>query len=152
MKPRTIEELSLAARVSRPDGPAWMLRRRRLERLACLLEAAREPARLFITMECYRKRERLALKQDGSPLSIAFRDPLLRLEGMSGDSVGDGVAFFGLSQREAHALLCDCGYGGVMRMGAPLNRLIAGRARKLAAKRSLAEWRDRVAAWLGPAG
>ncbi|QGM97400.1 hypothetical protein [Methylocystis parvus] len=148
MKPQTIDDISSAARVSRHPFPAWMLRRRRLERLAELLEAAPTPARLFVTMECYPRRDRLMLRQEGSPLFVAFADPLFRREGLTGDSVADGVAFFGLSLREAHALLCDCGYGGVMRMGAPLNGLIAARARRLASKRTFAEWRDRIVAWI----
>ncbi len=148
MERRPIDQIAGAARVSRAGCPDWMLRRQRLERLAGLLEAAEKPVRLFITMECYPKHERRGLRHEGSPLTIALRDPLFRQEGLTGDSVGEGMTFFRLSMREAHALLCDCGYGGVMRMGASLNSLVAARARRLAAKRSFAEWRDRIAAWL----
>ncbi|WP_424360142.1 hypothetical protein [Methylocystis parvus] len=148
MERRPIDQIARTARVARADCPDWMLRRQRLERLAGLIETAEKPVRLFITMECYAKQERLALRHDGSPLTIAFRDPLFRQEGLTGDSVREGMTFFRLSLREAHALLCDCGYGGVMRMGASLNNLVAARARGLAAKRSFAEWRDRLAAWL----
>lgn len=148
MERRPIDQIARTARVSRADCPDWMLRRQRLERLAGLIQAAEKPVRLFITMECYAKKERLALRHDGSPLTIAFKDPLFRQEGLAGDSVREGMAFFRLSLREAHALLCDCGYGGVMRMGASLNNLVAARASQLAAKRSFAEWRDRIAAWL----
>lgn len=147
MERRPIDQIAQAARISRSPCPDWMLRRQRLERLANLLEAAENPVRLFITMECYPKNERRALRQDGSPLTIARQDPLFRQEGLSGDTVGEGMTFFRLSLREAHALLCDCGYGGVMRMGASLNSLVAARARRLAATHSLAEWRDRLAAW-----
>ncbi len=98
-------------------------------------------------MECYRRKERLALSQPGSPLSFAYDDVSFRREGLAGETVGDGVAFFGLSMSEAHTLLCDCGYGGVARMGAPLAQLVAARARSLAAKPSLAEIRFRLAQW-----
>jgi hypothetical protein len=148
MERRPIGQIAQFARVSRPPCPHWMLRRQRLERLASLLEASQKPVRLFITMECYPRAERRTLRQDGSPLTIALQDPLFRQEGLSGDSVGEGMSFFGLSLGEAHVLLCDCGYGGVMRMGASLNSLVAARARKLAAKRSFAEWRDRLSTWL----
>lgn len=148
MERRPIDQIARTARVSRAVCPDWMLRRQRLERLAGLIEAAEKPLRLFITMECYSKKERLALRHDGSPLTLALQDPLFRQEGLTGDSVGEGITFFRISLREAHALLCDCGYGGVMRMGASLNNLAAARARRLAARPSLAEWRDRLAAWL----
>jgi hypothetical protein len=148
MERRPIDQIARTARISRADCPDWMLRRQRLERLASLIEAMEKPVRLFITMECYPKHERRALRHDGSPLTIALQDPLFRQEGLAGDRVEDGITFFRLSLREAHALLCDCGYGGVMRMGASLNSLVAARARRLAARRSFAEWRDRLAAWL----
>ncbi|PPD44821.1 MAG: hypothetical protein CTY15_05980 [Methylocystis sp.] len=152
MKRRTIEEIAKTARVENTHTqmgiPGWALRRRRLERLATLLESAREPVRLFTTMECYRRRERLALRQAGSPLSIAFQDDALRREGLADDSVGAAVDFFGLSMREAHALLCDCGYGGLALIGRPIAHLVASRARGLAAKRSIAELRFRLAEWL----
>lgn len=149
MERRSIETIARTARITRVDFPAWELRRRRLERLAGLLESTKAPVRLFTTMECYRKKERLLLRQPNSPLALACDDALLRGEGLAGDSVADGVAFFGLSLREAHALLCDCGYSGLARMGAPLAHLVATRARRLAAKKSLAEMRFRLAQWLG---
>jgi hypothetical protein len=150
VKRRTIEEIAKVARVERLDAPApqWIVRRRRLERLASLLEAHRAPVRLFMTMECYRKKERLALRHSGSPLSVAFSDPLFRQEGLAGDTVGDGVAFFHLSMREAHGLLCDCGYGGFAQMMVPISQLVARRARSLAARWSVGELRDRLSTWL----
>lgn len=148
MEQRAIDQIAKAARITRADQLAWAARRRRLERLASLLETTAAPVRMFSTMECYPKRERLALRQAGSALALAWSDPGFRREGLLGDSVGDAISFFNLSLSEAHALLCDCGYGGFARMNAPLNDLIAGRARALAAKRSVAEWLDRLAAVL----
>jgi hypothetical protein len=118
----------------------WATRRRRLERFAALLEGGREPVRLFTTMECYPRRERLALRQAGSPLAVAYRDPQLRREGLGGDRVGDAIAFFKLSLAEVHALLCDR-YGAFSLTGEPLAQRVAHRARRLAAKRNLEEWR-----------
>jgi hypothetical protein len=147
MKQRTINQLAEIARVSPADCPKWALRRRRLSRLSRLLETDGTPVRLFTTLECYRGSERLGLRQPGSPLALAYGDPIFRREGLKGDSIGDGIAFFGLSMREAHALLCDCGYGGPARVGATISALVAERARALAAKRSFAEIRDRLAEW-----
>lgn len=149
MERRSIKDTPACAPVSRPDCPDWALRRLRLERLASLMEAESEPVRLFSTMECYPKKRRLALRQEGSPLAIAFKDSIFRLEGLSGDTVGDGVSFFKLSLSEAHELLCDCHYGGVLHFGQPISEQVSRRARSLAAKHSFAELRDRVTSWLG---
>lgn len=99
-------------------------------------------------MECYPRRERMALRVERSPLAFAFRDAQFRREGLTGDSVGEGMAFFNLSMSEAHALLCDCHYGGFALFRAPLASLVAQRARKLAAKRCLAEWRNLLSGWV----
>jgi hypothetical protein len=53
-------------------------------------------------------------RADGSPLAIAFADPLLRAAGLFGDTVGRAEGFFGLSARETHYILCDCHYLGSM--------------------------------------
>ncbi len=150
MERRPLEEIARVARIERLEAPAprWIVRRRRLERLAGLLEAHPEPVRLFLTMECYPRRERLALRHSNSPVSVAFGDPTFRREGLAGDTVGDAVAFFDLSMREAHSLLCDCGYGGFAQMTTPIARLVAKRARTLAARWTMAELRDRFSVWL----
>jgi hypothetical protein len=146
MEPRSIEQIARSARVTQ-DGPSdWALRRARLDRLARLLESTTRPVRLFTALECYPRERRLALRQTDSPMAVAFADPLFREEGLAGDSVGDGVAFFHLSMREAHALLCDCRYG-LMRPGAPMAARVAQRARRMAARRSAAEWRELVLSW-----
>src|SRR5215207_8149828 len=44
--------------------------------------------------------EREALRVDGSPLTIAFEDPLLRVAGRASDRYGDAVRIFELSERE----------------------------------------------------
>ncbi|RTL84083.1 MAG: hypothetical protein EKK29_14510 [Hyphomicrobiales bacterium] len=151
MKRRAIAELVGTARVFGTDGLEWAVRRRRLERLAGLLESTHESVKLFSTMECYPRRERLMLRLDRSPLAVAYRDEQFRREGLRGDSVGEGMAFFNLSLREAHALLCDCGYGAFSFLGAPLSRQIARRARKLAAKRNFEEWRQLFDGWVDAA-
>lgn len=113
------------------------------------MEAEKEPVRLFSTLECYPKKKRLALRQEGSPLAIALKDSIFRIEGLSGDTVGDGVSFFKLSLSEAHALLCDCHYGGVLHFGQSISEQVARRARSLAAKHTFPELRDRFVTWLG---
>ncbi|GLI92309.1 hypothetical protein [Methylocystis echinoides] len=147
MERRAIQELARKARVYGPEYAEWALRRRRLERFAALLESTEGPVRLFSMMECYSKRERLALRLERSPLALAWQDAEFRRDGLRGDSVGEGVEFFNLSMREAHGLLCDCGYGGMAMFRTPLSHLVAQRARRLAAKRCWTEWRHLFADW-----
>lgn len=151
MERRAIQELARKARVYGPEYAEWAVRRRRLERLADLLESTDEPVRLFSTMECYSRKERLALRLERSPLAHAYHDAQFRRDGLRGDSVGEGMAFFNLSMREAHSLLCDCGYGGLALFRTPLSRLVAQRARKLAAKRCMTEWRHLIQDWVDTA-
>lgn len=149
MKHHTTREIAGFARIARPEYPEWVLRRQRLQRLASLLDATDESVKLFTTMECYPRKQRLELRHDDSPLAIAFKDPLFRIEGLSGDRVRDGVAFFRLSLGEAHALLCDCRYADIAQIRQPLAKQIAMRARRFAERRTFAEICDGLSAKLG---
>ena len=126
----------------------------RLERWATVLESCGK-TRLtpLIGIEFLSRRDRLALRCPHSPVAVACQDPVLRRAGLAGDRLGDAMLFFGLSERQAHALLCSCRYLGMMRTSevAKRLRLIAGGARtparwpqKLAA--ALARWLVRLAA------
>jgi len=55
--------------------------------------------------------ERALQRADDSPLSIAFSDPRLRAEGLAGDTIGDVAAFFGISERQLHDIVCYCHSG-----------------------------------------
>jgi hypothetical protein len=52
----------------------------------------------------------VAMRADRSPLTIAYEDPVFRAQGLRTDELGDAIAFFDLSQGEAHYLLCACHY------------------------------------------
>jgi len=100
--------------------PAW-LRTPALskgERLECWVEALkREGGRRLKTLfeiEHAPPTEWAALRADDSPLSVAFDDQRLRAEGLAGDTVGDAIAFFGISEAELHNILCFCYYGETM--------------------------------------
>ena len=58
--------------------------------------------------------DRAGLRADDSPLSVAFADPRLRADGLAGDTVGDAIGFFGVSELELHNILCFCHYGETM--------------------------------------
>jgi hypothetical protein len=90
-------------------------RRERLERWAEILE--QEPRRLLRAMHDVEHRspqELLAYRVDGSPLSVAYADPVLRAAGLRSDTVGDAGEFFDLSHEQLHYLLCFCHHGEMM--------------------------------------
>jgi hypothetical protein len=133
MEHRPLDELrdhanivELEARVA--ESPR-ALRRARLERFAKVLAQHEGVVTLFSRIEYMPEQERQPLRVDNSPLEIAYRDPLLRAQGLASDRLGDGIAFFDLSQGEAHYLLCDCHYTGLVTgdMLAERSRWIAGR-------------------------
>ena len=109
------------------------LRRRRLERLASLLENHMGPVRLFTQVEAVPGRRRRAMRRDYSPFAIAFSDPVFRTEGLADDTIGQATAFFGLALSETHELVCDCHYFGPV-----TGSTVAERARHMAAHPSIA--------------
>ena len=141
MEHKPVEALRLLADLH--DGvPNVLSRRERLERWAAVLE--REPERRLRSLgeiEFTPEAERAALRADNSPLAVAFSDPVLRASGLAGDRLGDAMAFFGLSERQAHRLLCSCMNGW---------RIEAGKAAR--SIRRLAEPRSSLPLVLGLAG
>ena len=113
MKHQKIDELGGVAEIV-PFATRRMSRRERLERWADLLD--RNPGKLnaLTRIEYLPLAERLEARADNSPLEVAYKDPVLREEGLPGDRLGDAMAFFELSGRDAHRLFCDCHYYGSM--------------------------------------
>lgn len=106
--------------------------RERLERWAEALE--REGGRRLRTLfeiEYAPLGERDAVRADDSPLGVAFNDVRLRAEGLAGDTIGDAIAFFGVSETELHGILCYCHNGETMAadVAAMRVRVAAARAR-----------------------
>jgi hypothetical protein len=120
-------------------GRGLQTRAERLARWAEVLK--RDPDRTLRSLgeiEFVPEGEREALRIDGSPLTVAFEDSLLRVAGLQSDKYGDAIRFFGLSEREGHRLLCSCMNGWSMRAGA-----VGSRVERLAARkpgRILARW------------
>jgi hypothetical protein len=110
------------------------LRRMRLERLAEVMARHSGPVTLLTRIEYLPEKDRLPMRIDNSPLEIAYRDPVLRGQGLAGDRLGDGLTFFDLSQAEAHYLLCDCHYSGMI-----TGDMIAARARAISSRMSVGE-------------
>ena len=131
MKHVTVEELQHVA-VVHPDKPhSPMTRKERLERWAELLEgdSDRQLSTLHGT-EFQRRQTRDAMRSVGSPISVAFNDPILRYEGLTGDTYGDARRFFDLSDGQLHDIVCYCHAGTSMsaRTAAYRVRAAIGRA------------------------
>jgi hypothetical protein len=56
-------------------------------------------------------KERSALRQESSPLTVAFEDPVLRSAGLASDRFGEVARFFGLSHWQLHDVVCNCHFG-----------------------------------------
>jgi len=111
MEQKSVAQLKAHAKVT-PFGVRPMSRHERLTRWEGLL--LREPERRLRTLsqvEFMASSNRRSLRLDGSPLALAFSDWVLRQEGLAGDSYGDIVDFFDLSEHQAHLLVCDCMHG-----------------------------------------
>jgi hypothetical protein len=68
------------------------------------------------------------MRADGSPISIAFEDPLLRAAGLENDSYGEATRFFELTDNQLHKIICYCHFGATVSAGTAahyLRKLIA---------------------------
>ena len=131
MEHRSFEQLHATAAVT-AKLRLFTERDERLERWAEVLE--REPRRCLPTLhrlEFVSRSERRDLRTEGSAISVAFADPLLRASGLAGDTYGDAREFFGLSERQAHRLLCSCLNGASVEA-----RPIAAALRKMVSRES----------------
>lgn len=132
MEHRRLAELNDIADLKPLARTTMMSRRERLDRWAELLEQA--PDRLVTTLEEIEwkpEAERRAMRADGSALTIAFSDPVLRSEGLQGDRLGDAIEFFELSDQDAHIVFCSCHGGSVMRSEDAARRVRGIRSRSL---------------------
>lgn len=109
MKHRDLETLKTEAAVVEPTA---MTKRDRLLRWAEALEA-RAGARLATLwgVEYAPRRDRLEMRQEQSPLTVAYADPVLREAGLKDDTYGAALQFFELSDAELHRLVCRCHFG-----------------------------------------
>jgi hypothetical protein len=116
-----------------------------LNRLADLLGACKEPVRLLTRIEEVPRIQRRALRCDLSPLALAYADVEFRRAGLAGDTVGDAMAFFDLTDNEVHTLFCDCHYGiGMSSVQVPA---IAARVRAVANRLSFQERWESIRAY-----
>jgi|SRR4051794_40603394 len=112
MRHQTLDQLHSVAEVHSHPG---MTRTQRLARWFELLE--RQPNRSLTALtgtEYRRSAERNAMRGEGSPISVAFEDPLLRDEGLKDDSYGEAKRFFELTDNQLHEIVCYCHVGMTM--------------------------------------
>jgi hypothetical protein len=92
--------------------PQQLSRSQRLERWAMALERlGNTRLRTLHETEHHHYDERLKLREDGSPLTVAFEEPVLRSAGLKDDTFGEAARFFNLSDWELHNVLCYCHFG-----------------------------------------
>ena len=129
MEHRTHAELESLAAVIRPQK---LTNKELLGRWALALER-RKGARLCTLRETEYKpaKERSAMREDSSPLTVAFEDPVLRSAGLTSDSFGEAARFFGLSHWQLHEVVCNCHFGETVTAEA-----VAARVRRLAGRTS----------------
>ena len=124
MRHTPVSEISRVADVHAIPPRPPLTRVQRLERWAEALE--REPDRVLTSLEEIEWKaedDRGAMRTDGSPVTVAYGDPALRAEGLASDRLGDALAFFRLTDAEAHFALCSCLYGQSMQAGVAARRV-----------------------------
>lgn len=126
MNLKTLEELTQVVEVRSPLERDRMSKQERLERWAEVLERAPQRyLRSLYETEYASRRQRCTLREDNSPLTVAFHDPVLRAEGLQSDSYGDAINFFELSDDDLHYIVCYCHHGPTMTPKAVARRVRA---------------------------
>src|SRR4029450_8483314 len=104
MEHRTTAELKGFSEVIHPHK---LSKKELLERWVLALDK-RKGTRLCTLRETEYKpvEEQSALRQENSPLTVAFEDPVLRSAGLTNDTFGEVARFFGLSHWQHHHVGC----------------------------------------------
>ena len=105
MEHKPLDQLRSVADVQ----PRPLSREERLQRWISLLE--RDPARRLHSLgeiEYKPPAARALVREDDSPLTVAYDDPILRADGLESDRLGDAMRYFGLNDGQAHYVLCSC--------------------------------------------
>ena len=114
MKHQTLEQLQVVAEVDQ-GYPKTMSRIERLVRWAELLEANPEQRLSTLHQTEYRAvGAREIMRGDNTPISVAFRDPVLSAAGLKNDSYGEAKRFFELTDGQLHEVICYCHFGATV--------------------------------------
>lgn len=134
MKQQTLDQLHAVADIN-PLVPLTT-RTEKIERWAELLE--RNPLRCLAALtgtEYLYPGMREEARAAGSPLTVAFEDPLLRASGLQSDTYGEAKRFFELSDWQLHEVVCSCHTGATMQAS-----WAAGRVRRIVTGNRIFAW------------
>lgn len=123
MEYKNLDHVTALAGVS-AEPPRPMGRDERIKRWIDLLSA--DPRRQLVALlevEYLPAGDRLKYRSEASPLTVAYEDPLLRAQGLRGDTFGDALTFFELSERQLHHAFCSCHVGMRLSSGSAATRL-----------------------------
>ena len=120
--------------------PEHLTRTQRLERWAIALERLGDaPLRTLRETEHEHYYERLKMREDYSPLAVAFDEPVLRSAGLKDDTFGEAARFFSLTDWELHNILCYCHFGTTVSAREVATRVRAMQQHADASGRTLAQ-------------
>jgi hypothetical protein len=127
MEHRTSAEFKGYATVIRPQE---LSKKELLERWALALEK-RQDSHLCTLRETEHKppKEQATLREENSPLTVAFEDPVLRSAGLASDQFGEVARFFEISPWQLHDVVCSCHFGETVAA-----EVVAARVRHLSAR------------------
>jgi len=114
MKHQNPDDLIMKATALPMEGGALMTRVQRLRLWADALEAHGGALNALRQIEYLPRAERRAYRGPDTPMTVAYLMPDLKEAGLKGDTLGEAMDFFGMSNEDAHRLLCDCHYQGAM--------------------------------------
>ncbi|MER8696191.1 hypothetical protein NKI77_25065 [Mesorhizobium opportunistum] len=116
MKHQTIDQLQAVARIELSAPHSEMTRQQRIARWAELLEQTPERCLGALTgTEHLHPEARAMARCEGSAITVAFEDPILRESGLKDDTYGEAKRFFELSDWQLHDIVCDCHVGATMK-------------------------------------
>jgi len=132
MKHQSLEQLKAIAEVNPDDLRPALTRRERLLRWAELLERQRDRRLATLHGTEYQPPEKRAeMRSADSPITVAFQDPILRVDGLKDDTYGEAKRYFELSDWQLHEIVCYCHLGETMSAASAAKRVrAAGNARQ----------------------
>ena len=124
MRHHTRDELHTVAGIHADAHRRPITRDERIARWAELLE--QDPDRALATLQETEYEPdiiRDEMREDGSPITIAFEDPVFRGEGLADDSYGEAKRFFEFTDCQLHYIVCSCHSGATVRADAAAERV-----------------------------
>jgi hypothetical protein len=115
VKHQTVDQLHAVADVHAEATYLVATRGERLERWAQLLEQNPNRCLGALTGTEYQSVEmRERMRSAGSPITVAFEDPIFRALGLKEDTYGEAKRFFELTDWQLHDIVCHCHVGATM--------------------------------------